>query len=106
MLTNCQTIVDRSEQRRAFGSTVYRKPPPFATIPYIGKNASAIFVKMQKSLAADVKNARALLDQNRPAFEALQNLTERLQRTSASVLHSLSFIRPTLGVVRLTRFAA
>ena len=90
MLTNCKTIIDRSEQRRAFGSTVCRKPPPIAVIPHIGKNADAVFVKMQKSLAADVKNARSLLDQSRPAPEALQHLAERFQRARASVLHSLS----------------
>src|SRR5215471_20380028 len=86
--TRRQTIVDRGEQRRAFGSTVCRKPPPIAVIPHIGKNADAVFVKMQKSLAADVKNARSLLDQSRPPPEALQYLTERLQRASASVLHT------------------
>jgi hypothetical protein len=74
--TNRQTIVNRGEQCRASGNTVYGKPPPLATIPHIGKNAGAIFVKMQKRLATDVKNARPLLDQSRPAPEALQHLAK------------------------------
>ena len=87
MLTNCKTIIDRSEQRRAFGSTVCRKPPPIAVIPHIGKNADAVFVKMQKSLAADVKNARSLLDQSHPAPEALPHLAETAPACFIASLH-------------------
>jgi hypothetical protein len=54
--------VNDSEEIGAFVGVVRRQSPPVAPIPQIGEETGAVFMKMQKSPASDIKYSGPSLD--------------------------------------------
>ncbi len=60
-----------------FVGAVHRQSPPVAAIPQICEETGAVFVKMQKSPASDIKYSRLPLDEDGPRPEAHQQISQR-----------------------------
>jgi hypothetical protein len=86
------SAVDKSEDLVAFVGTVGRQVLPVAVMPQIGKEAGAIFMKMEKRVALPVEDPRPPLGEPRSGAKLLEQIRQRLECARASVFHYLALI--------------
>jgi hypothetical protein len=70
--------INDSQEIGAFVGAVHRQSPPVAAIPQICEETGAIFIKMQKSPAFDVKYSWSPLNEVRPGPKARQQIVQRV----------------------------
>jgi hypothetical protein len=62
---------------------------PIITLPQIGEETGGVFVKVQKSLAFDIKYPGPPLDQSVPRSEALEQIPQSLECAGTSMFHRM-----------------
>jgi hypothetical protein len=70
-------VKDRQEIGAIVGA-VNGQSPPVAAIAQVGEETGAVFMKMQKSPASDIKYSGTPLDEPSPRPEAHQQIVQRL----------------------------